>query len=159
MNLNTIMSTYAGSDGNATQNLYAQLTVKGPAGIVAVNLLRASKCSERAKKYKGGDARGSYRQQAYQRKQYSLECLDRELRTHAEALGIKWGWGRDPTQQRHDAVLYVDLPTGQVSFHTEVKGMGPDYPGEWDGIRGAGASRIIAWAGTLFVNQKEETDG
>lgn len=158
MKLGTIMSTYEGSDGNATQNLYRQLVEIGPAGVVAMNLLRASKCSERAKKYRGGDGKGSYRQQAYQRKQYSIECLDRELRSHAEALGIRWGWGRDPAQARHDAVLYVDLPMGQVSFHTGVRGMGPDYPGAWDGVRGAGASRIISWSASLFQRAKMGVD-
>lgn len=150
MDLATIVRTYEGSDGNATQNLYTQLTAMGPAGIVATNLLRACKCSELAKKYRGGNGNGSYRAQAYARKQYSIENLDRELVTHAAALGIRWGWGHDPKQQYHSAVLYVDLPTGQVSFHTERRGTGPDYPGEWDGVRGVGAQRVISWSNSLF---------
>ena len=33
-------------------------------------------------------------------------------------------------------ILYVDLPTGQVSWHIpkeEIVAYFPDYPGEWDG--------------------------
>ena len=33
-------------------------------------------------------------------------------------------------------ILYVDLPTGQVSWHIpkdEIVALLPDYPGEWDG--------------------------
>ena len=33
-------------------------------------------------------------------------------------------------------ILYVDLPTGQVSWHIpkdEIAALFPDYPGEWDG--------------------------
>jgi hypothetical protein len=52
-------------------------------------------------------------------------------------------------QEFHQWVLYVDLPTGQVSFHTAARGVGPDYPGKWDGVRGTGAIRIIKWASSL----------
>lgn len=30
-------------------------------------------------------------------------------------------------------VLYVDLPQGQVSFHSTAKYAGPSYDGDWDG--------------------------
>ena len=41
--------------------------------LLAVNLLRAQKCSERAKQYRGGNGNGSYRDQAYRRKQWSMD--------------------------------------------------------------------------------------
>lgn len=144
-----IKSVYDGRDGDATKRLYAELEQLGPAGVIAVNLLRASKTSEAAKRYRGGDKYGSYRSQAYSRKQWSMENLARELVTHSESLSISWGWGRDLQQEFHQWVLYVDLPTGQVSFHTAARGVGPDYPGQWDGVRGTGAIRIIRWASSL----------
>jgi hypothetical protein len=39
-------------------------------------------------------------------------------------------------------VVYFDLPTGQVSFHSVTRGMGPDYSAPWDGSRNASALRI-----------------
>lgn len=141
-----IIVVYQGSHPERTKDLYNKLNVRGPVGVVATNLFRACKNSERAKKYRGGDGTGSYRSKAYERKQWSLENLDRELRQHADSLNIRWGWGRDDKQSRHDVVLYVDLPCGQVSFHTEVRGMGPDYAGEWDGMRGQSATRVCRFA-------------
>ena len=44
---------YHGSDGAATTAYYNELSKRGPIGLVAVNLFRASKCSARAK---GGPA-------------------------------------------------------------------------------------------------------
>lgn len=68
-----IIRIYSGSDGAATRALYAQLEQLGPRGLLAVNLLRAQKCSERAKQYRGGNGNGSYRDQAYRRKQWSMD--------------------------------------------------------------------------------------
>lgn len=144
-----IKSVYDGRDGDATKRLYAELEQLGPTGVIAVNLLRASKTSEAAKRYRGGDKYGSYRSQAYSRKQWSMENLARALVTHGESLSISWGWGRDLQQEFHQWVLYIDLPTGQVSFHTAARGVGPDYFGQWDGVRGTGAIRIIRWASSL----------
>ena len=137
-----ILAVYEASSPEETKALYNRLNVRGPVGVIATNLFRACKNSERAKKYRGGNGKGSYRSQAYDRKQWSIENLDRELRQHAETVGIVWGWGRDEKQVRHDAVLYVELPTGQVSFHTESRGMGPDFPGKWDEVRSMGPTRI-----------------
>lgn len=150
-----VLSVYTGSDGDATQTLYAQLSALGAAGVIAVNLLRASKASERAKVYRGGSRQFgkyfiSHRRAAYDRKNWSLGNLDSALREHAEALGIAWGWGEDENQPFHRHVLYVDLPTGQVSFYSEVRGNGPAYGGNWDGVRGAGGGRICAWAARLL---------
>lgn len=128
---------YTGSNGEATTRLYKHLETLGPAGIIALNLFRACKCSQRAKAYSR-----RYKGDAYGRKQWSLEQLAQALQAHPE-LAIRWGWKIDPSQTFHNWVLYVELPL-QVSFHTAHRGVGPDYPGEWDQIIGVGPQRIIA---------------
>jgi hypothetical protein len=146
-----ILATYSGSDGDRTKALYAELETHGPAGIVALNLFRACKNSERAKVYRGGQrGRGSYKSMAYDRKQWAIDNLAAVLDQHAAALGIVWGWGVDPQQSFHRDVLYVDLPGGQVSFHTAPRGKGPDYPGQWDGVRGMGPQRICAFCAQVL---------
>ncbi len=64
----------------------------------------------------------------------------RRLGTRACALGIVWGWGFDPDQPVHRLVVYIDLPSGQVSFHAAERGPGPDYPASWDGVPGISPS-------------------
>lgn len=136
-----VYKIYEGSDGKATQALYDHLGTFGPVGIVAVNLFRASKCSARAKVYRG---RG-YRDAAYGRKEWSIKNLCQTLKENAEPLGIGYGWKIDPKQDLHKWVFYVDIPTGQVSFHTDRRGDGPDYAGDWDGALGLSAQRIVVW--------------
>jgi len=174
-----ILRIYQGSNGDATKALYVELERLGPAGVVAMNLFRACKASERAKVYRG---RG-YRDQAYQRKEWSMGLLCAALVANPGALlpakvAIEaaadvalavlnesetdmpacWGWGIDAHMQErgdpHHHVLYIDLPTGQVSFHTGRRADGPDYPGEWDGVRNVQVDRICRWTASLF-NQEE----
>jgi hypothetical protein len=141
-----LTAVYNGSDGEATKALYEELGRLGPAGLIAVNLFRAHKTSGRAKVYRGGNARGRYRNQAYERKSWSLGNLCTVLAQHAEKLGIQWGWGLDPKGGPHKDVLYIDLPgAGQVSFHSPGRLAGPGYPGQWDGVLGVGEMRIIHW--------------
>jgi hypothetical protein len=138
-------TVYDGSDGELTKRYYGELFTHGPLGVIAVNLFRAQKCSARAKRYRGGvRGVGSYRSMAYERKNYSIEQLCEALKDHAKALGMKWGWKRDPLTPGYEWVLYIDLPNGQVSFHSSGRGMGPEYPGEWDHERKS-ADRIIAF--------------
>jgi hypothetical protein len=145
---------YLASDGEATKALYARLGELGPVGAVALNLFRAQKCSARAKVYRGGIAgKGRYRDMAYDRKQWSMGNLVQVLGRHAAELGIRWGWKIDPEQSYHRWVLYVDLPTGQVSFHSEQRGAGPDYPADWDGIRDVCAGRICDWCELLLEGE------
>ncbi len=136
---------YEGSDGDATRGLYAELAGYGPTGLVAVNLFRAQKCSARAKIYH----HGHYSTLAYGRKNWSLEQLA-ALLEQTDGLGFRWGWGEDTDAERYPWVLYVDLPTGQVSFHALERGAGPDYPGGWDGVVDASAERIIAWVNLIL---------
>lgn len=140
----TTLQIYEGSDGDATKLLYNRLEALGPVGTIALNLFRAAKCSERAKLYSR-----KFRGEAYGRKQWSLRNLDAALTAHAEALGLSWGWKRDPAQALHCWVLYVDIPTGQVSFHTDVRASLRDYGGEWTGI-GGGPYRIVNWCDRLL---------
>ena len=145
-----VVATYQGSDGEATKRLYAELEALGPAGLVAMNLFRACKCSERAKAYRGGNGHGSYRAQAYERKQWSIENLSKILTSQAAGLGIVWGWNVDPKEPVHRHVLYVDLPAGQVSFHTDVKCEGPQYEKRWDGVVGSAPERICRYLHDLL---------
>lgn len=138
---------FEGSNGDATKAYYAHLQTKGPAGIVAMNLFRAQKCSTRAKLYRGG----GYKAQAYDRKEWSLGLLVDCLIEHGPALNITFGWGIDNgVFEGHKHVLYIDLPQGQVSFHGTARGKGPDYTKPWDGQRGQSPVRIIAFCDQIL---------
>lgn len=136
-----VEAVYNGSDGKITGQLYVELSMLGPMGELAVNLFRANKNSVRAKRYRGRSAKGA----AYDTKQWAIEKIETILGKHAEALGIVWGWKEDARQARHNWVMYIELPTGQVSFHAGSRGDGPDFSGEWCG-EFASADRIIALA-------------
>lgn len=138
-----VMETYQGSDADRTRALYAELEGLGPSGVIAMNLLRAQKASERAKAYRRG-----FKGQAYDKKQWSMDNACKALLEHSGS--IRWGWGVDETQPVHRHVLYVDLPSGQVSFHAGVRGEGPEYPGEWDGRPGLSPQRITQWCAALL---------
>jgi hypothetical protein len=138
-----VMETYLGSDADRTTALYAELQALGPIGVIAMNLLRAQKASERAKEY-----RPRFRRQAYDKKQWSIDNACTALLEHG--ADIVWGWGIDPKQEVHRHVLYIELPTGQLSFHSGERGDGPDYRGEWDGKPGRGPDRITRWCAQLL---------
>lgn len=135
---------FHGRDGDATRSLYEDLFKIGPAGAVAVNALRVSKNSRGGKnsKYSG---RG--RRSAYESKDWAMGELCRELVKHADDLGISWGWGFDEKAIGFEHVLYVELPgQGQISFHTDRRRDGHDYPGEWDGLKDVSAVRVVRFA-------------
>lgn len=144
-----VSSIWLGRDGRLTKELYIELGMRGPMGELAVNLFRANKNSGLAKKYRGRSAKGA----AYDTKQWAIGNIEKLLATHAESLGIVWGWKRDPTQAVHDWVIYVELPTGQVSFHSVARGNGPDFAGDWDGEH-ASADRVIELAACVLDNVK-----
>jgi hypothetical protein len=150
-----VAAVYAGSDGALTRRFYAELEQCGPVGLVALNLFRAQKCSARAKVYRGGvRGVGSYRGMAYERKNWSMHNLCRMLSTHGPALGITWGWKKDPMQSFHNWVLYVDLPGGQVSFHSAERLDGPDYSADWDRQRKS-AERIIEFCDAVLSTREQ----
>lgn len=148
--LDMIVKIYQGSNGDATRMLYRDLDRMGPMGIIGMNLFRACKCSERAKAYRKGPG---YRTEAYARKDWSVQNLARALQADT-AHGLTWGWAIDADLQArldpHHHILYVDLPTGQVSFHIGQRYEGPDYSGEWDGEKGSAADRICRFVAELF---------
>ena len=147
--LANVLSVYQGSNGDATRALYADLTAIGPIGVVAVNLFRACKCSERAKVYRRGPG---HKTEAYARKDWSIGQLADVL---VATQLLTWGWQVDErmlaTGDPHHHVVYVDIPTGQVSFHVGTRHKGPDYAGEWDRAVGTGPDRICRWVATLFA--------
>ncbi|WP_025036118.1 hypothetical protein [Bradyrhizobium sp. DOA9] len=145
--LANILAIYEGSNGDATIALYNDLRELGVAGVVGLELFRAQKASARAKVYRGGGFRG----RAYDKKQWAMDNLCRAL---AEVGSLRWGWKIDPAQEFHRWVLYVDLPNGQVSFHTSSRGEGPDYPGDWDGARNISPQRICRYCADLFQQNK-----
>jgi len=152
-------AVYTGSNGDLTRQYYIELAQAGPIGEVALNLMRAQKCSSRAKVYRGGvRGRGSYRDMAYERKAWSMSNLCDILAEHAAALGITWGWKIDPDMTKYPWVLYVDLPTGQVSFHNAHRIHGPDYPGVWDGERKS-TERILSFCDTVYRTTVKITGG
>jgi hypothetical protein len=139
-----VMGVYDGSDGDRTMELYRRLERLGSAGVLAMNLVRANKSSSRAKKYRGR----RFKDAAYDRKQWAMGNLVDAL--EKLATPIPWGWAEDPEQPHHKWVLYIEIPTGQVSFHTAARGRGPDYARPWDGVRDAGAGRICSWVVDLL---------
>jgi hypothetical protein len=145
-----IVAIFRASDADATRGLYARLERKGPAGTIAANLLRAAKTSGRAKGYRRG-ARGH----AYDTKTWAMGnvcvALDALADDGRRGIGVAgWGWGIDETQPFHRFVLYLELPTGQVSFHSALRSLGPDFAGQWDGQRNVQADRILRYAAAVL---------
>lgn len=147
-----VRDVYYASNADATKALYARLNALGLAGELASNLMRACKTSERAKVYRGRSHRGA----SYDRKAWSVENACRLLGQDAAACGVSaWGWKRDPDPPPgFEWVIYIEIPTGQVSYHAPTRGDGPDYPGEWDGQHSS-AGRVITWAARLLAAAHE----
>jgi hypothetical protein len=160
---------FDGDDAAKTRAYYAALERRGAIGEFAANLMRAQKASTRAKRYRGGiSGVGSFSDLAYERK---AECLirlcDSLLKGDGQLLydhrgprwfqgnceTLRWGWKIDPRPRdpRAKWVLYIDLPHGQVSFHSTERFGGPDYPAEFDGAH-ASAERIISFCDFVFMN-------
>lgn len=130
--LNTVRDCYYGSSGQETLRLYDELAKRGASGDLAVLLFRAQKASARAKKYRGRNDNGEYyRDLSYDRKGNALEQIATFL-DNAGCDGTVWGWKLDDKAFDNAWVLYVDLPCGQVSFHSKHRYAGPDYQHDWD---------------------------
>ncbi len=141
---------FEGSDGELTKAYYRELESWGIIGTIAMNLFRAQKCSTRAKVYRGGRNGTSFRQSAYDRKNWSMNNLCDVLISRADECGIEFGWKQDHGTAGYNWVLYVDLPTGQVSFHSPSRGRGPDYRRDWDRSGGSEA-RILAFCDSIVL--------
>jgi hypothetical protein len=149
--LGNILSVFEGSDAHVTIALYEDLRAIGGMGLVGMELFRAQKSSSRAKVYRGGGFRGK----AYDKKQWAMGNLCQALAASSGAL--RWGWKIDEAADFHKWVLYVDLPNGQVSFHTGERGEGPDYPSDWDGVKNASVTRICRFIADLFANANADS--
>lgn len=144
---------FNGSDAALTRRYHAALLERGAIGKIAMHLLRAQKASLRAKKYHGGiPGKGSYSKMAYDRKCESLRELSLILIDHAEAYHIRWGWGTDDKQAHARYVLYIELPMGQVSYHSPTQFSGPKFEGGWDGMN-ASQQRVLAFCEHVMAMQ------
>lgn len=128
-------SVFNQNDGDVTKAYYAALGKKGYAGMLGVALFRAQKRSTAAKKYRGRQHRSA----AYDVKNWSLDQVCIVLKSWDNAPA--WGWQRDLSTPGFTWVLYVDLPTGQCSFHSAHRMYGPDYNGKWNA--GDGSAKAI----------------
>jgi hypothetical protein len=138
----TAHAVFHGSYAAATRAYYRRLSGLGFDGRLAAQLMRVQKSSSRAKLY-----RGEHGGHAYRNKEEAMAGLTALMAQ--PGCGLKWGWGEDDSPGRtHPCrhVLYVDLPTGQVSFHAMARGAGPDYGGAWDGALGVSEGRIVKFA-------------
>jgi len=125
------MSVFEQNNGDVTKEYYAEMNAKGLPGQLAVALFRAQKRSTAAKKYRGRKYKGA----AYDVKNWSMSEVCRILDTmSAFEMAPKRGWKQDPKTVGYEWVLYVELPTGQCSFHSAQRLNGPDYTGDWDGL-------------------------
>ena len=150
---------FHGSDGAATRRTLRELEARGQPGRIAAALFRAMKTSAQAKVYRGGPdgSKSSYTDLAYRNKGLAIAALCRLLA--ADSAGLAWGWGRDGATDFAPHVMYLDLPTGQVSFHSTDRFVGPDYGGAWDGVRDVSAARILAWCDQLLAAPAGANEG
>jgi hypothetical protein len=149
-------SAYRTSMGSETRRFLGRLERLGDQGRIAAALFRAQKASARAKKYRGSPKRRtygkSYRDYAYERKGQQLKVLADLLNDGAG--DISFGWGRDENMPMIPWVLYLDLPEGQVSFHSVSRFAGPSYQGKWDGSS-LSESRVIAFCDNVIAQASE----
>jgi hypothetical protein len=139
----TVRECYRGSDGKKTMALFDRLHFSGENGELAILLFRAIKASSRAKVYRGkSDTGESYRSLAYNKKGDTLKQLA-EFLDNAGCGSSVFGWKIDEHAEHQNRwVFYVELSTGQVSFHSPTRHQGPTFDGSWD-RSGESEERII----------------
>ena len=140
----TAREAFDGSDASVTRLFLKRIDQGGAEGTLAAQLFRVQKASARAKVY-----RGDYGEMAYNRKSAAIRQLCALLGDKSE---IRWGWKEDPAEGYATWVLYVDLPQGQVSFHSPDRHDGPDYIGEWD-RQFASEERIVGYCKSVLSPQ------
>ncbi len=148
----TATEVFNQNNGDVTRAYYAEMNERGLMGQLAVALFRAQKRSTAAKKYRGG----GYRRDAYDVKNWSLFEVCRILSQGGHE--IEWGWGHDDKTPGFEHVLYVELPQGQVSFHSGNRMEGPDYEKPWDGQKGMSVKRILAFCDSVAGMSNEELE-
>lgn len=129
-----VHAIYAHSGGEETQALFAELEALGAMGVLAKNLFRAQKCTQRAL----DQAATVWAHYAMGRKRWALDQLLDQLRVTppAELPGITYGWvsDLDAGDPERPYALVVTLPTGTVSFRSKILHPGPTLPrAAWDG--------------------------
>lgn len=145
--MTTAQQIFEQRNGEVTKVYYACLCACGLAGELAVALFRAQKRSEAAKSYR----RGSSRRASYEVKNWSLGEVCRIL-LQPSAPAFSWGWKHDPETPGYEWILYVELPSGQVSFHSADRLSGPDYRGEYDGQK-LSRERILAFCDAVLTGE------
>ena len=149
---------YHESDASRTKRLLRALTATGQLGRIASDLFRAQKSSARARSIEAvstGDPR--------------IPSWPTGARARCWPLFAK-RWSRMPRVWSGAGartlpgifarwVLYVELPTGQVSFHSPDRLDGPVYPGAWDGMRDASAGRILRLCDQILKNRPIDPPG
>ena len=134
------------TNNGADTTAYTRRLLK--ADNVAAALFRAQKSSANAKTYSREN-----RERTYDRKRDALGQLCGALKSSS----LTWGWKEDPDESYAHWVLYVDLPNGQVSFHSPSRTQGPDYSGDWDGMHESRV-RILEYCDKILDAQRERTD-
>jgi hypothetical protein len=129
----TAREVYHGSNGGRTRSFCCRLEKSGQLGRIAAALFRSD------------GSIFSYRELAYEHKCVCLHKLCNLLET--DNCGLEWGWRIDPGRSFACFVLYVDLPEGQVSFHS------PDYDGDWDGEHRS-EMRILDFADQISLERE-----
>ena len=138
----TAREVFNQNDGEVTKAYYQEMNAKGWMGQLAVALFRAQKRSTAAKKYH----RGRFKRDAYSVKNWSLSEVVRILQAFEHS--IVWGWQEDPNTPGFEWVLYVELSTGQCSFHSASRLDGPPFLGSWDGLH-ASEKHIINFCDSI----------
>jgi len=144
-----VKEIYYGSNGGQTRSLFTKLKKQhGQIGEVAILLFKAQKASMRAK-----ESFGKYRRYAYERKGVAISQLCRSLEKQSD---IVWGWREDIDEPYAKWVLYLDLPTGQSSFHNTYRVGNNEYWTPWNGGGNSSIDNIIDWLDLLM---KDISDG
>lgn len=121
-----------------------ELGARAEQGAIASALFRAQNNSSRAKRGRRG------RRDRYSNKNEALAALVMSLDIFKQH---KFGWGYDEATIGYPHVLYVELPQGQVSFHSAKRFAGPIHDREWDSER-ASADRIAGYCDSVLQESK-----
>lgn len=141
---------YRQNNGDVTRAYYEAMNKRGYGGMLAVALFRAQKRSDAAKRYRKGPG---FKTKAYEVKEWSISQVCMILQRGN--FGFSWGWREDAKSPGHPWVLYVDLPTGQCSFHTARRLEGPNYTRPW--MPGDGSlTAILAFCDSIQNPAKEK---
>lgn len=154
-------AAYEATDYSETRSYLRALANAGRLGRIAAALFAAMRASTDAKterRLAKGDplAEITVSRAGYARKRLAMQKVC-ELLAH-NAAGLAWGWGNDRRQADCPFVLFVDLPQGQVSFHTPEKLMGPEYAGRWDRAC-QNRERVLAFCDALLPSNGQQVLG